>query len=113
MPDQARDMPQDDPWRSGKNPFDHRLAHHPDEPLPSEEHDQIGSTTRVYACPYCEKEVAVDADQTGAFITCPHCGEHFSMPEDAPAPEDASDADESARRRDAELDGMRIRQVSL
>src|SRR5258706_3355424 len=100
MPDEERDMPPEDRQEPSLNPSDADVV---------EDDSPIG----VYSCPHCNAPVAVDSDERGGpFITCPDCGESFAIPAT-----DAQDDDEAravaARARDAELDGMRIRQLSL
>src|SRR5947208_2170169 len=68
----------------------------------------------VFTCPHCQREVAVDPAEPHPFIRCPYCGGEFAVPREAP---EEDDEEAEARRRDeaareAELDGMRIKQIS-
>ncbi len=70
-------------------------------------------SVEVFTCPHCQQEVAVDAVEPHPFITCPYCGGEFAVPRAEPEEQDEAEArrrDEEAR--EAELDGMKIKQIS-
>jgi hypothetical protein len=33
-----------------------------------------------YRCPYCKKDIQIDAEELEEYIQCPHCGEHMQNP---------------------------------
>jgi hypothetical protein len=79
-----------------------------DEPTPTSPLD-VG----VYTCPHCQQPVAIDPDErtlSGPFIPCPYCGTEFAVA-DEPEPTEQT-AEQAEHSEKAELDAMRIRQVS-
>jgi hypothetical protein len=107
MPDDARDMSSEETERAPEPSFAHHFV---DPSIPDGENQ---APANVYACPQCAQPVTIDREHGGPFVSCPHCGESFAIAtaEDASEPHDLDD--ELSRAHDAELDGMRIRQLSV
>jgi hypothetical protein len=84
------------------------------EEMPAEEGNaETSPSIDVFTCPHCQREVAVDAIEPHPFITCPYCGGEFAIPRAEPEEQEDSEArrrDEEAR--EAELDGMKIKQIA-
>jgi hypothetical protein len=82
-----------------------------DEPTPTSPLD-VG----VYTCPHCQQPVAIDPDErtlSGPFIPCPYCGTEFAVAsEDDPTEQESAERAQAEQTEKAELDAMRIRQVS-
>jgi hypothetical protein len=70
----------------------------------------------VYTCPHCQQAVAIDPDERtlkGPFIPCPYCGREFAIGSDGePDEQEAAERTRAEQTEKAELDAMRIRQVS-
>jgi DNA-directed RNA polymerase subunit RPC12/RpoP len=67
---------------------------------------------QAYVCPQCDQAVELDPNSTEAFLQCPHCGGQFAVIVDEPPEGAGDDPHADQRAREAELDGMRIRQLS-
>ena len=74
--------------------------------------DPAESTPTAYLCPHCAQAVEVDPNSIEPFMRCPHCGGQFAIILDEPAEVDYESREADLRAREAELDGMRIRQLS-
>jgi DNA-directed RNA polymerase subunit RPC12/RpoP len=85
-----------------------------DSPLPHGDSspDSAESTSIAYICPQCDQTVEVDANSIEPFMHCPHCGGQFAIIVDEPAEVDDETREADERAQDAELDGMKIRQLS-
>lgn len=66
--------------------------------------DDTSSIDHPYTCPHCGEAVTIEPSDVSSLVTCPHCAGEFIASDDVP---------EEDRRRDAELDGMRVRQIAL
>ena len=85
-----------------------------DPPLPEDEsaYDSEESTPGAYVCPQCDRAVEVNPDSVEPFMQCPHCGGQFAIIVDEPASVDPETREADEWARDAELDGLKIRQLS-
>src|SRR5689334_19439156 len=84
-----------------------------DERLPEGEPPVTGAPpVEVFTCPHCQREVAVDAAEPHPFIVCPYCGGEFAIPQAAEADEETEARRRDDEARQAELDGMKIKQIA-
>ena len=85
-----------------------------DPPLPEDDSlpKSAESTSSAYVCPNCAQAVEVDANSIEPFMQCPHCGGQFAIMVDEPTAVDDDTREADERAQDAELDGMKIRQLS-
>jgi hypothetical protein len=86
----------------------------PDAPPPHSDDSSVTSeaTEVIVSCPHCLQNVALDASLSDDVITCPHCSAEFSVPTPESAVLDYDDGGAGARRREAELDMIRIGQLT-
>ena len=68
--------------------------------------------SRVFVCPHCSSLVTVDPGSVPPFLVCHSCGGQFTIGSNHPADLEYESRETDRRAQDAELDGMRIRQVS-
>ena len=66
----------------------------------------------LVSCPHCEQNVLIESASDEAEIICPHCGIAFVVPHAESGVLDYHDGKAEEQRREAELDMMRIRQLT-
>jgi hypothetical protein len=85
-----------------------------DASIPSSDFtDPMGDAGSVLVtCPHCEQNVLIESVSDEPEMICPHCGNAFVVPHSEFGGLDDHDGNPEEQRREAELDMMRIRQLT-